>query len=545
MDTLLERLDSLWRAGPVPLPPPTIRLRSTAEHEPDVRLFFGPDVAPTDRRRAVSWFVRDEGVAGARWEGPALTVRLADDLVEELGRRLEEDHRADLVPATLLAGRTYAVQFLDPNACKGLHLGHLYDSVVGHAIASSLELAGARVRRHCFVCDMGRNVAEAIAGCAALHGAAQPEDHGTKPDHFVGQGYVAYVRDHQHLHARRTGDPIGREDVVVDDAADDVLRRWGRGDPAMLERWRQVRGWVIAGHDETLARLGIAFDRHLWSSDVAGHTDRVIAEGLRVGLFTHGEGGSVVHHSGREDYGTIVLRRSDGFPTEHGRQLGLMEALQDEVADLDGYITVEGEEWKPSCAVLRDIRLALGPCRYHDKARRLHHGMVQHGTGTMTSSGGDVLHVDDLLDRMAGAERTAELVELSDGDCEPGAIARIVTVVPFLARSRTRPMTISWDQMLSTHHNPGWAAAEAWCRTTAARAVEGAPVDPSDPVTRLAVLEAQGIRSALADGARDLDLLPATATLRRLAGIVGRGSGTADRLLHGPVRSCLEACGAI
>ena len=64
---------------------------------------------------------------------------------------------------------------------------------------------------------------------------------------------------------------------MLDDTADELLKRVLNGDRTALELWSQTRAWVIAGQRKTLARLGIAFDRVFFESDFlpeVGRADR-------------------------------------------------------------------------------------------------------------------------------------------------------------------------------------------------------------------------------------------------------------------------------
>src|SRR5690606_36486255 len=61
-----------------------------------------------------------------------------------------------------LAGKTIVAEYSDPNPFKVLHAGHLYTSVVGDAIASLLENAGATVHRVNFGGDVGLHVGKTM-----------------------------------------------------------------------------------------------------------------------------------------------------------------------------------------------------------------------------------------------------------------------------------------------------------------------------------------------------------------------------------------------
>src|SRR5476649_2368864 len=61
-----------------------------------------------------------------------------------------------------LAGQQILAEFGDPNPFKEMHIGHLYQYIVGDAIASLLEANGAEVKRLSYHGDVGLHVARAI-----------------------------------------------------------------------------------------------------------------------------------------------------------------------------------------------------------------------------------------------------------------------------------------------------------------------------------------------------------------------------------------------
>jgi arginyl-tRNA synthetase len=68
----------------------------------------------------------------------------------------------DHVPAQTLEGQTVVCEYSDMNAFKTAHVGHLYTTLVGDAIANLLSVAGAIVIRANFGGDVGLHVARAM-----------------------------------------------------------------------------------------------------------------------------------------------------------------------------------------------------------------------------------------------------------------------------------------------------------------------------------------------------------------------------------------------
>ena len=126
-------------------------LRRLTPSPVDARLFFanpralaGPGGAEVLERLAA-----DPVVASARRKGATVSLRVTDDYVESLGRLLEAGDDPDLGRSDALSGQAVVVNYLNPNATKPLHIGHLRNVTIGNALAATLEAAGARVTRQC------------------------------------------------------------------------------------------------------------------------------------------------------------------------------------------------------------------------------------------------------------------------------------------------------------------------------------------------------------------------------------------------------------
>ena len=78
-------------------------------------------------------------------------------------------------PTKSLKGQEVVVEYSDPNPFKVLHVGHLYTSVVGDAIAKVLESAGAKVHRVNFGGDVGLHVAKTMWAILSSLGGELPE----------------------------------------------------------------------------------------------------------------------------------------------------------------------------------------------------------------------------------------------------------------------------------------------------------------------------------------------------------------------------------
>jgi arginyl-tRNA synthetase len=500
----------------------SVELRRFAEAPADATVFFhdahflsGP--GGEDVVRALS----ADGLATVtRQRGPALALRLDDAVVEASGAALERG----VMPRGRPRGDTYIVNFIDPNAVKALHVGHLRNVVYGHAIASVLAAAGTRVMRHSLVCDIGRTIGEMLAGYEQ-YGEMEGAGTGRKPDHVIGACYARYVAERFAGQTDRVtpSSLATREDHVVHDPAEGYAHRWQQGDPRTRELWKRAVSGVLEGHRATLERLGVRLDRSLFQSQALEETRALIRQGLESGYFARTAEGAVIYRSGREEYDTMVLARTDGLATEYGRCIGMLDHFATCWLDgIDYVLFIVGDEWRPATDLYEEILRHLTPSPVFKRSSHLYHGMVLAEGSKMRSSDGKAILVDELLDQVEGEPRIQALVAQSEGALSVAEAADFVVRAPFLSRKPHQGIEFSWSRLLSETDNPGWSLARAWgAVSAAARGDASAPADPR--AYRLAVFEAHRFASLVDYAARDRSLTGLMAGLRRICERYERG----------------------
>lgn len=475
-----------------------VAFRRLAPSPVDARLFFAPRALDGAAGEALAErFAAAPAVADVRRRGSDLTVRLAQPAVDRLVETLASSASPPL--ARPRGDGRCVVNYLNPNATKPLHAGHLRNAALGEAYAAGLEAAGRAVARQCYVCDIGRNVSEALAGWLELFGGGEPPA-GRRPDVFVGECYAAYAS----VAARRAGrsldelDPVAAEAVLANDSADRLLGAWLAGDAATLGAWERLRGWALDGQARTLERLGARMDRRLYESAAVEPALAFARAGLSRGLFEREPDGGIVYRTGRSEYPCVQLVRADGFPTEHARVIALFAGEQAEAHGVARWIVVCGDEWTAAGDVELEIAERIGPCPLRARVEVFTHGMVTLSGSKMKSRDGRAVLADDLLD---GLEREPALLALRDeegADVAPAALAELAVKGFFLSRKPGKAIELDATELLDPASNPGLVLARAWCRATAPPRDVGA--DPE--AVRTAALQACQLRQLVA-GAGD------------------------------------------
>ncbi len=484
----------------------------------------------------------------ARRKGRRISIRFSDDLLASLGADLEEGRDAGLRTGDLLAGRSYIVDFCDPNATKALHVGHLRNLFIGGGLASALAAAGGRVVRQSLVCDIGRSVCEALAGYLEFRPGQDPASAGMKSDHLVGACYSAYVQSLDDAEPSGAGPdaPIARELQARSDLAQRLLERWVAGDREVRDLWAMLRRWVLDGQGQTLERLGIRIDRPLYESECLGRARQVVSRGLDLGIYRGDRDGGIVFETGKREYPTMPLVRGDGFPTEHMRLAAIWYDLQDGDPGLDRCLHVMGDEWVAPITTRELMLRRLRPCPLYDVYDKLAYGMVSYRGSRMKSSLGHGVLIDELLDRLVADPGISRLSSRSGGRAAPEVLARIALAGFFLGRRAAEPVEFSWEGLLDGERNPGWRWAEAWVRVEPDGSHGGGGPAPDDPRYRFAVLASQLFRRRLRLTVSTYDLLPLARYLTRLAmWYLDADAGRLHRVLHAPLRAGLGSLGLL
>ena len=212
--------------------------------------------------------------------GPYLNAFLdraavAEDLLKEVVSQGDDFGRSDL-----LEGQKVMVEFSCPNTNKPLHLGHLRNDAIGESISRILKAAGADVKKVNLINNRGVHICKSMLAYQKFGEGRTPENSGIKGDHLVGDFYVKFNQ-------------WSKEDDTAEEQAQQMLRQWEKGDPAVNELWETMNCWTIDGIKETYEKTGISFDTYYYESDTYLSGRDEVLKGLEKGVFYKDEDGSI------------------------------------------------------------------------------------------------------------------------------------------------------------------------------------------------------------------------------------------------------------
>jgi arginyl-tRNA synthetase len=431
--------------------------------------------------------------------GPGfINIRLKTEWLSEELAKLSADERLGVDRPE--RPQTAVVDYSSPNLAKEMHVGHLRSTIIGDALARTLEYVGHKVIRQNHVGDWGTQFGMLVAYLDQQEGRVQKED----PDKITK---TVHLEDIEEFY--REAKQLFDQDPKFADLARSYVVRLQSGDAKVLESWKEFRRLSLNHCGEVYKKLGV----ELTGEDIRGesfYNDKLkgIVEELKASL---GPDGFFKESQGAQ---CVFLPE---FTARDGEPLPLIVQKSDEgylyaTTDLAAMRYRVGELHADRILYVTDSRQTLHFRQVFAVARKA--GFVGEGVsleyvpfGTMmgddgtpfkTRSGGTVKLIDLLneAEERAFALVTAKSPELSEE--RRREVARVVGVgaVKYadLAQNRTSDYVFSWDKMLSMDGNTAPYMQYAYARIRSifrkgaaadgGAALQSVPITLADPAER-------------------------------------------------------------
>ena len=326
-----------------------------------------------------------------------INIKLSDEALRE-DMKMAISYQPDF-----FRDQVVVCEYSDPNPFKILHVGHLYTSIVGNAIANLFEVAQARVVRASFGGDVGLHVARTIKGiidssnglenslkkCYELSKESDLQAIIT----WLGESYVfgnkIYENGGQGTEEIKSLNSQIYEIVEKKDHTSDLSKLY----------WL-CRDWSYEYFKEFYDYIQITpFDKYYPESETAPIGIRTVKEQLKKGVFEESEGAIVFKG---EKYGlhTRVFITSQGLPSYEAKDLGLIMTKYKDFS-FDKSIVITGNEQTEYMKVVLKSVEQFEP-KLAERTTHLTHGMVKMTGGVKISSRkGNGLTADQVIQNTA------------------------------------------------------------------------------------------------------------------------------------------------
>jgi len=289
-------------------------------------------------------------------------------------------------------GRTILIEFTDPNPFKEFHIGHLMSNSIGEAMARLQEWTGATVERLCYQGDVGMHIAKAVWGMQQLASdesitlktiTAKPL---TDRVLFMGRAYAHGARAYEDSGAKTAIDELNGAIYARDD---DQVNEW----------YDAGRAWSLEYFEGIYQRLGTAFDKYYFESEIGFKGLAVVNDFLAMGVFKKSDGAVIFPG---EEYGlhSRVFINAKGLPTYEAKEIGLTQQKALDYPAVDASIVVTSNEITDYFKVVQKALSLINPDL---AAKTLHrpHGLLRLTSGKMSSRTGQVIVATTFLDDLA------------------------------------------------------------------------------------------------------------------------------------------------
>ncbi len=314
----------------------------------------------------------------------------------------------DKRPAQKLAGQEVVVEYSDPNPFKVLHVGHLYTSVVGDAIANLLESAGANVHRVNYGGDVGLHVAKTMyAVIQKLDGELPKKLEKVEKNKRAEWLSECYVEGNDFY---ETNEQVKTEITELNKRIYEIQGQQDQASPLAQIYWT-TRTWSYQYFDEFYAKIGTRFEKYYPESEVVEPGLKAVKE--NIGKVFERSDGAIVFKGEVHNMHTRVFINSQGLPTYEAKEVGVI-IKKEEDYHLDRSIVITGNEIYEYMQVVFKAVEQFAP-ELVQKTTHITHGMVKlTGGAKMSSRRGNIVAAEDVLDAAAAANKQINQQENAD-----------------------------------------------------------------------------------------------------------------------------------
>lgn len=292
-------------------------------------------------------------------------------------------------------GKRAVIEFASPNTNKPLTLGHLRNMALGESISRIHETGSFKVARVQVINDRGVHICKSMLAYQKWSQGETPQSARMKGDHLVGKYYVMFQ---QHAH----------QDPSLEEEAKRCLEKWEQNEKETRALWKKMNEWVLKGFDETYHSFGTVFDKNYYESQYYDKGKQIVLDGVKKGLFTRKEDGSVAVQLEKMDEKEKVLLRKEGTTVYTVQDIYLaIQRYKDYKFDTMIYVVAneQNHHFQQLFAILELLKQPFAGKLHH-----LSYGLVLLPEGKMKSREGKVVDADDTIHEMHHLAR-AELLK--------------------------------------------------------------------------------------------------------------------------------------
>lgn len=371
--------------------------------------------------------------------------------------------------------QTIVIDYSSPNLAKEMHVGHLRSTIIGDAVARTLELQGHKVIRQNHVGDWGTQFGMLLAHMEDVQNESSD---------------VALQLSDLETFYKAAKKRFDAEAEFADRARSLVVKLQG-GDRYCLDLWQQFIDISLAHCQEVYDRLGVKLTRDdvMAESAYNGQLHGVVESLREQGLLVEDQGAQCVfmdEFKGKEDEPLpVIVQKKDGGFLYATTDLAAVQ-YRANVLHADRAIYVVDARQSLHFNQIFTLARKAGFASENMQLEHMGFGMVMGKDGRpFKSRDGGVTKLADLLTE---AERRAQtLIAAKGSDLTADEQAKVASVVGIaavkyadLSKNRTSDYVFDWDTMISFDGNTAPYLLYAFTRVTSIFQKAGMEIEQVD-----------------------------------------------------------------
>ncbi len=311
-------------------------------------------------------------------------------------------------------GKTFMMEFSQPNTHKAFHVGHIRGTSLGESIARVREFSGYKVIRANYSGDTGMHIAKWLWAYSKFHKGEKIES----DESWFAKIYVEAV---QKLEDNLQGES---EVLEINKKLDE------KKDSKMIKLWKDTRAKSITAWKPIYSDLDVKFDEHYFESQVEEKGKKIALDLVKKGIAELSDGATIMNLKDR-NLGVWILLRRDGTVLYSAKDIALAEQKFSKYS-MDESLVITSVEQNLHFQQLKRT-LELMKFNNWEKYHHLGFESVRLPEGKMSSrTGNNILYAEFRKELVEAAKQ--EILKrdnISDKEAESRAIAIAISAIKY------------------------------------------------------------------------------------------------------------------
>ena len=279
-------------------------------------------------------------------------------------------------------GKTVLVEYSSPNIAKPFHIGHLRTTLIGNSLYKIYKYLGYNTISINHLGDYGTQFGKMIEAYKLWGNEYNLEE---DP---INKMMEMYVRVNE----------LCKKDEKVLDRCRENFKKLEEGDEYCVDLWQKFKDLSLKEFDKIYDLLSVKFDSCKGEAFYSDKLNEVIEKLEESGKLIESNGAKIVN---LEDVGIqtpCIIQKANGSSIYATRDLAAI-MYRAQTYDFDKCLYVVGSEQNLHFKQVFEVSKYLVDEKYYNGLKHVSYGMVSLPTGRMSTREGNVVKIEDLINK--------------------------------------------------------------------------------------------------------------------------------------------------